>query len=377
VSTKSGSARVVASRPPGPFAKWAEHYTKHGLCVMPVGTEGNPKGPAIKHWAKRKGPLAANTLADFIRRFGDRNIGMVCGAASGVVVVDLDDPSLLKMAQQRFGQTDILVRTPSGGWHLYYRYNGEKSRDLRKREKLQIEIKSDGTQVLMPPSLGANGEPYRWLGDFGVEGIERLQPMLCPEETDSEASPFLVTIKKGHRNKALFSIGMRLVKEAHSLERLLEMLGSENELLEEPLSEAELRSIAESCRRYEESGKNLVGTAGAEVVHREDRDRFEGNADALMLWLYLRFEHAPRDRRGEAFAVAPRAMQTHSVIPGWGIKRYRSALAANCRLGIIECIYRGGSGPHDPSLYRFCSKGAAREHNAIEHPPRGDERTAG
>ena len=63
----------------------------------------------------------------------------------------------LAIAQDRYGETPILVRTPSGrGAHLYYSAPAEQVRqaNLRKAEGLAIDIKAGkGAYVIIPPSV--------------------------------------------------------------------------------------------------------------------------------------------------------------------------------------------------------------------------------
>ena len=372
--SRSRPKRVVAERPPGPYAECAERYTGHGLCVIPVGDAEDSKRPQLLGWNRYKRPLGKTTLAGFIERFGGQNIGMLCGEASGVVVVDLDDPSLYDMAIKRFGETDVQVRTPSGGWHLYYSYRGEKNCDLRHSEGLAIEIKSDGTQVLMPPSVGDNGKHYVWAGDFGVEGIDLLPRMNATQAEANQPGPSLAQVKEGQRNDTLFRRALRLARNAPSEADLLTLLEAENNRFEEPLSEIEVRKVATSAWSYEIDGRNRVGSDGVQQIDKEMLVQFGGHGDAYLLWTHLQFHHGPRNRRGEPFALATAPMADNNVIDGWGRQRYMSAIRALRELGLLELVHSGGRGPGDPSLYRFCSKGAPSEHNATNTPPRGEVR---
>ena len=96
-------------------------------------------------------PKSAKTVATWARRFAAANIGVACGP-SGVVVVDVDEPELVEAMLERFGDTPLMTRTPSGGAHLWYRKVGEvKSSPLGP--SLVVDIKADGGQVIVPPSF--------------------------------------------------------------------------------------------------------------------------------------------------------------------------------------------------------------------------------
>jgi hypothetical protein len=83
----------------------------------------------------------------------DANIGVSCGP-SGVVVVDIDDPSVIEDLLRRFGPTPLITSTPSGGRHLWYRNrNRQRSRNLRRSHGLAVDIKAAGGFVVVPPSV--------------------------------------------------------------------------------------------------------------------------------------------------------------------------------------------------------------------------------
>ena len=122
-----------------------------------------------------------------------------------------------------------------------------------------------------------------------------------------------------------------------------------------PLSPAEVEKTARSAWRCQTEGRNGVGSQGyaywsVEKVLKCAPDRHGG--DAIILTTVLQAKHA---KRKEVFAVAPRAMAKHQVIPGWSEHRTRTALAAAVELELIVPVHKGGRFPGDPSLYRLAS----------------------
>ncbi len=88
------------------------------------------------------------------------NIGLRTGAASGVIVVDIDgDPGDLLLPET------VEVRTGSGGRHLYYRAD----RPVRNRTRVggrPVDIRGDGGQVVFPGSIHPDtGLAYEWVRD--------------------------------------------------------------------------------------------------------------------------------------------------------------------------------------------------------------------
>ena len=115
----------------GAFAESAIDLAGHGLAVIPLGGEDG-KVPQIKHstWKRLPGP---QILAKLSKQFPDSNVGILCGL-SNISVVDIDDPTVTDKMIDRCGDTPLKTATPSGGVHLWYRHNGERSSNLRESE---------------------------------------------------------------------------------------------------------------------------------------------------------------------------------------------------------------------------------------------------
>jgi hypothetical protein len=151
--------------PTGPFARCAESLRALGLAIIPC--DAASKRPLVGGFTKWRASPAAVTVANWARKFPAANLGIACGL-SGVVVVDIDDVTMIDAAILHFGPTPLRVRTPSGGAHLYYRNaTGQRSRNLRSSHGAAIDLKAVGGFVFVPPSVGADGVRYEFeSGDF-------------------------------------------------------------------------------------------------------------------------------------------------------------------------------------------------------------------
>jgi hypothetical protein len=88
------------------------------------------------------------------------NIALVTG--NGVVVVDVDDLSLVSTVIERCGATPMRCRTP-GGMHLYYSLpDGNLPTGVRVNG-LPIDVRSDGAYAVCPWSHNAAGISYEWV----------------------------------------------------------------------------------------------------------------------------------------------------------------------------------------------------------------------
>jgi hypothetical protein len=198
---------------------------RRGWPVFPLAKGG--KRPAIRDWEHR-----ATTDPDRIRFCWSRdawNIGLATGPA-GLVVVDLDRP---KGGQERyntdgsiytgavgydalaaeaggpsgFGET-FTVRTPSGGWHLYFEHP-EGVAPLRNTAGslvYLVDTRSHGGYVVAPGSVtdagvyaavhtGAAAPLPAWLA-------ERLTPAQRPPQAAGRPAPTAARLARSERRSA-------------------------------------------------------------------------------------------------------------------------------------------------------------------------------
>lgn len=140
------------------FVEKALGLVSKGYTVIPL----RGKIPLVDGWQKLR-DLKPDIIYEWEQKGWWSNIGMVCGAASkNTVVIDFDGTGgyeLFKLAFPALVNT-MTVRTGSGnGMHCYYSVDLLPSSSkvmgiiTADGEKINIEFKSDGTQVVIPPSI--------------------------------------------------------------------------------------------------------------------------------------------------------------------------------------------------------------------------------
>jgi len=333
---RMSASAILTTRP---FAEMAIPLVERGLAVIPCpGDDGKSPLGAISNFHLWKRRPSINTVSDWISKWGDANIGIIT-SLSDLTVADVDGGG--KDAEEiirRAGDTPLIVRTPSSGFHLYYRSRGEKSANLRSCG-LAVDVKgSSAGHVIVPPSLRpSTGVPYIFeRGSW--DDLDRL-PFAKPDSLSGQfsSSPGSnVPIQRGERNDAFFSIALREVRECDDLDALLDVLATRNQDLAEPLPLNEIARIATSAWGRETTGTNWVGKEQraqikASVVRR--LSSLENGPDALMLLIHLRLDHGARQTRGEEFAISPRAMSAARKIGHWSPQRYRNARQSLLDLG--------------------------------------------
>lgn len=128
------------------------------------------KHPIGKAWEKRASAEPTIVRAEFMRH-PNASVGIATGAASGIVVIDVDGEegeAKLRELEARFGKLPPCpqVRT-SRGRHLYFAAPsgvaipcrvGDSERGLGKG----IDIRGEGGFVVAPPSVHESGFRYAW-----------------------------------------------------------------------------------------------------------------------------------------------------------------------------------------------------------------------
>jgi hypothetical protein len=342
-----------------PFAEAALELAKRELAVIPCpGDDGKSPRGAVGNFHLWKHRPSLKRISLWIPKWGDANIGIIT-SLSGLTVVDVDDGG--RHAEEiirRFGDTPLIIRTPSGGVHLYYRSSGEKSANLRS-SGLAVDVKgSSAGIVIVPPSFRrSTGVPYIFeRGSW--DDLVRL-PFVEPGSLSlqfSKSGGSKLAIECGQRNNALHRMALREVRQCDDFDQFMDVLATRNEELAQPLPVSEIAKIATSAWRSETTGTNFVGQeqrAQIEASALRLLSSLENGPDALMLLTHLRLAHGARQTRGEEFAISPRAMSAARTVGRWGPQRYRNARQTLIDLGLISQTHQGGRSGHDPSLFRL------------------------
>ncbi|GIH11798.1 DNA primase [Rhizocola hellebori] len=116
------------------------------------------------------------------------------GLASRLVVVDVDpdhggEDTLTGLVSDDLCPPTLLVRTGSGGRHLYYRHPGGKAPCSQGRLGPGIDIRGDGGYVVAPPSIHPRTHTaYEWIRAWPVAEmpsalVKACQPRPAPAPT--------------------------------------------------------------------------------------------------------------------------------------------------------------------------------------------------
>lgn len=229
------------------FIDSALQYLSLGFSVIPVGRDKKP----LIDWKKYQSERA---IEEKIREWRDRwpeaNLGIVTGAISNIVVVDIE-----KDGKIEGWPATVTAKTGGGGFHLYYKHpNKNVANGVRIREL--TDFRGDGGYIVAPPSVHASGNQYEWIvspsdakfADFPEEFLKTHGTEKRPIQS------FFNGVPEGMRNMSATSIiGKLLTGIEPSLWNIAAWPAFKewNTKNQPPLSENELKSVFESIRQRE------------------------------------------------------------------------------------------------------------------------------
>ena len=165
--------------------EYALCYAEEGLAVFPTHwiedghcSCGDPDcSSAGKHPLYPGGYKIASTDAEVIKDWWtttpNANLAIATGAMSDVFVIDVDvsdgkvGEQSLKALENEVGPLpkDALVKTGSGGLHIYMRMPAQTVKNSASKIAPHIDVRANGGYVIAPPSSHKSGNQYEWMND--------------------------------------------------------------------------------------------------------------------------------------------------------------------------------------------------------------------
>lgn len=152
----------------------ALQFARYHWSVIPM--RARDKRPLIK-WLEYQHRLATESeINQWYQQWTSANVGIVTGAISGLVVLDIDprhggEQSLVQL-EKAYGSLPVTpeVRTGGGGRHVYFKHPGGV---IHNRVGLEpgIDLRGDGGCVVAPPSIHSSGKAYTWVGGHEPEKV--------------------------------------------------------------------------------------------------------------------------------------------------------------------------------------------------------------
>jgi len=245
----------------------AVEYGALGYSVIPI--KAGDKRPAIAEWAPFMKKAADDT--QLMEWFSDekKNIGIVTGKISGITVVDIDTKQEPTTPLATFPET-YTVRTPSGGYHLYYQYSPNVGTSANQYPQYpHVDIRNDGGFVVAPPST---------IGDNAYTVLKRTALAPFPETLFIQTKKRkgldkLTKAKPGTRNQTMAQAIGSLLAIAHEDKwdnEVWRAIQDINKTYNPPLPDDELIATFNSIAKKEKSAREEA-TPSPLQINIEDR----------------------------------------------------------------------------------------------------------
>jgi len=254
-------------------------YSSRGWSVIPLLP--CDKKPAISWEAYQRERASEEQIRCWWGKNPACNIGVVTGAVSGLVVLDLNGSE----GRESVKLLDLPltpIAATGRGQHWYFRHPGGKVGNAVKLLP-GVDLRGDGGYVVAPPSIHPSGAEHRWLGRPSPEEADLvpLPEWVLDKQHDRQdgAEPTTLSepVAEGARNQTLTSLAGSLRRRGADEATIFAALQAVNtDRCRPPLPEAEVGRIASSIAKYPAGGTQQQ--VSPDTVHETDL----GNAQRLV-----------------------------------------------------------------------------------------------
>ena len=200
---------------------YIKYYIEGGKEIFPCAVNG--KKPITNHGYK-DASSNPDQISIWWKNHPDANIGLVTGKDANLVVVDVDVKNnaggleSLDQLQDECGQFDtLMVHSPSGGRHYYFKYpQGDYDIGCKVNLRPGIDIRSNGGYIIAAGS-SIDGIPYQFedqdkeIAELPDELLKILTAKIIKPKSISRNQVYhasqqnsLIGIKKGYRDATIY-----------------------------------------------------------------------------------------------------------------------------------------------------------------------------
>jgi archaellum biogenesis ATPase FlaH len=137
-------------------------YHKQDFSIIPI--TAREKRPLILWDKYQEARATTDEINGWWSRWPDANVGIITGAISGLVVIDLDSleaKEKLKKLPSEYDLTAVPRSRIGKGWQLFFLHPGM---NVPNRAGIVpgLDFRGDGGYVVAPPSIHPTGKQYKW-----------------------------------------------------------------------------------------------------------------------------------------------------------------------------------------------------------------------
>lgn len=231
----------------------ANEYIDQGWSILPV--KPSEKRPYMTNWLQYQHVKATKEMAEnWFTSLTGAGVGMVTGRISGVVVLDVESYCKIPIEELlRRYPTQMVSRTGSGGYHLFYLYPNDVPKIANRVGIFEgADIRADGGFIVLPPTRHPNGRLYEWVktGFPGVFPKALLDIQSQPKaQGDGWITEALRGVSEGGRNDTCARLAGYFFRKGLNADIVEALLTEWNERNDPPLPMREMRTTIKSIER--------------------------------------------------------------------------------------------------------------------------------
>lgn len=245
-------------------------YTRLGWNVIPLFPRG--KKPAVTSWQKwQKEKVTESQVGAWWGKYPDANIGIITGAVSGIIALDVDgkdgERSLKQVAQ---GVPPTPISQTGKGYHYIFLHPGGVLHNFAGKMP-GLDFRGDGGYIVAPPSIHPTGRAYQWALDPETTPptdppgwlMRLLKPAGDRRPKGDAVDPLKVLdgVPEGERDNTLFRYACRLRRQGMAKEEAILLVVQAAKNCHPPFPEASAREKVRSAWRYPDGAPKKVDPA--------------------------------------------------------------------------------------------------------------------
>lgn len=233
--------------------EYVSDYVDIGWSVLPV--KPSEKRPYMTNWLQyNKTKATRATVENWFNSLSGAGVGMVTGKISNIVVLDVESycPTPISEILKKY-PTQLISRTGSGGYHLFYQYPTNVPRVANRVGIFEgADLRADGGFIVLPPTVHPSGNKYEW--------VQRGTPMAFPlalleleskpaVQNEGWITEALRGVSEGGRNDTCARLAGYFFKKGVTSDIVETLLLDWNERNDPPLPVNEVRTTLKSIER--------------------------------------------------------------------------------------------------------------------------------
>lgn len=267
-------------------------YLNSGWSILPV--KPDEKRPYMTNWLQyNKTRATQKQVESWFTNLSGAGVGVVTGKISNIVVLDVESycKTPINEILKKY-PTNLISRSGSGGYHLFYQYPQGKSKVSNRVGIFEgADLRADGGFIVLPPTRHPSGGYYQWV-EKGIPGAFPL-PLLEVEsrptvQNDGWITEALRGVSEGGRNDTCARLAGYFFKKGMTADIVEALLLDWNEKCDPPMPLRELRTTLKSIERSHSGAETQFTSVEFEDDHPTGGEEKPSGFDIMKMTDYIK-----------------------------------------------------------------------------------------